>query len=238
VEPPGECWPDIKIINELAKRVGLDEYFWADEKEAFDLILSPSGLTFEELKKQRVLQAEMQYRKYEKAGFRTQSGKVEIYSQVLEGLGYSPLPVFNEPAETPYGSPELARDYPLVLTSAKEAYYYHSACRNIPRLRRIAPHPIARLNPETAAKLGLAEGDWVYIETKRGRIKQRLSLDRDLDPRVVVAAYGWWFPERGVSELHGWNESNINLLTENAPPYDPAVGSVNLRGILCRVSKA
>ncbi|TET39069.1 MAG: molybdopterin oxidoreductase [Dehalococcoidia bacterium] len=238
VEPPGECWSDMRMINELAKRVGLEEYFWADERDALDLILQPTGLSFEEFKKEGILQAERKYRKYEESGFRTPSGKVEIYSQQLEELGYSPLPIYNEPPETPYSSPELAREYPLVLTNAKEPCFCHSAHRNIPRLRRIAPEPRAQLNPETAARLGLKDGDWVYIETKRGRIRQRLSLNGELDPRVVVVAFGWWFPEKGASQLYGWAEANVNILTESAPPYEPALGSVNLRGILCKVSKA
>ncbi len=236
-DPPGECWSDMKIINELAKRLEMGEYFWRDEREALDLILEPSGLTFEEFKEKRFLQAGKEYRRYENGGFRTPSGRVEIYSPKLEELGYSPLPVYVEPPETPFSSPELAKEYPLILTSAKAASFYHSAHRNIASLRRMAPEPIAELNPDTAGKLGVEEGDWIYIETKRGKIRQKLNLNSDLDPRVVVAAYGWWFPERGASELYGWSESNINILTGSAP-HEPALGSLGLRGMLCKVSRA
>ncbi|MCL0041283.1 hypothetical protein M1N08_00840 [Dehalococcoidia bacterium] len=38
VEPPDECWPDIKIINQLARRLGLEEHFWPDELQALDFI--------------------------------------------------------------------------------------------------------------------------------------------------------------------------------------------------------
>lgn len=238
VEPEGDCWSDMRIINELAKRIGLEEHFWADEREALDHILKPSGMTFEEFKRQGMLQAEEEYRKYEKAGFRTPSEKVEIYSQRLGQMGFSPLPVYTEPPESHYGSPGLAKEYPLVLTSGKEAAFCHSAHRNVAHLRRLSPEPVAELHPDTAARFGVGEGEWIYIETRRGRIRQRLRLNADLDPRVVVAAYGWWFPERGASELYGWRESNINVLAESAPPHDPAVGSVDLRGIICRVSKA
>jgi hypothetical protein len=53
----------------------------------------------------------------------------------------------------------------------------------------------------------------------------------------VGVSYGWWFPEQGVKSLHGWQESNINMLTSSEPPYNPEIGSTNLRGILCRVYK-
>ena len=236
VEPPGECWSDAKMINELAKKLGLEGHFWANEKESLDFILKPSGLTFEEFKKKRVLQVEKGYRKYEKEGFRTPSGKVEIYSQQLEELGYSPLPVYTEPPDL--SSPELAKEYPLILTNAKSAFFCHSAHRNIPSLRRRASEPLAKLNTEIAARLGLAEGDQVFIETKKGKIRQRLSLNEELDPRVIVADFGWWFPEKEAEDLYGWTESNVNVLTNLEPPYEPAIGSLPLRGFPCKVYKA
>ena len=90
-------------------------------------------------------------------------------------------------------------------------------------------------HPDTAKKLGLQEGAWVTIETPEGKIKQRLSLNRSLDPRVVVAAFGWWFPEKSETD-YGWSDSNINILTPSGPNYDPSTGGVTLRGIPCRVS--
>ena len=235
VQPPGECWPDIRIINELAKKLGLEQYFWGDEKEALDVILKPSGLTFEEFKEKRILQQDKQYKKYEKAGFRTPSGKVEMYSQQLNELGYSPLPVYTEPTEAVHHHLELSKDYPLVLTSAKPEYFSHSGHRGIASLRQKSPEPIVRLNSATAAELGLKEGDWVYIETKRGRIKQKLSLNSHLDPRVAVADYGWWFPEKRSSRLYGWDDSNMNVLTDSQAPCEPAIGSANFRGFPCKI---
>jgi anaerobic selenocysteine-containing dehydrogenase len=233
VDPPGECWSDMKIINELAKRLGLKQYFWDDEKEALDVILQPSDLSFEALKQKRVLKGKKEYRRYEKNGFETPSGKVEIYSKQLEDLGYSPMPFYQELSL----SDQPTAEYPLLLTSAKERPFVHSAHRNIARLRKTEPEPAAELNPDTALKAGLKEGDWVCIETRSGKIKQRLSLNPELDPRVVVASYGWWFPEDSQNSYR-WKESNFNVLTSSGPPYEPTLGSVQLRGIPCRVYKA
>ncbi len=63
-------------------------------------------------------------------------------------------------------------------------------------------------------------------------------LSSDIEPRVVIADYGWWFPEKGAVDMYGWSESNVNVLTDNNPPYSPEMGSCNLRGILCKVYKA
>jgi hypothetical protein len=53
---------------------------------------------------------------------------------------------------------------------------------------------------------------------------------------VIVAEHGWWYPE--IKERgHGWNISNINMLTDNAhETMDPAIGSTNLRTCLCSIS--
>lgn len=235
VDPPGECWPDIKIINELAKRLGLKDYFWSDENEALDLILEPAGVTFKEFKERRILEGEKGYRKYEEKGFRTPSGKVEVYSKQLEEMGYSPLPLYAEVSRIVSSCAKPTVEYPLLLTNAKERTFCHSAHRNIASLRRARPDPVVEVNPEVAKGLLLKEGDWVYIETESGRIVQRLSLNADLDPRVAFASYGWWLPEKETSGLYRWNQSNINILTDDAPPYESELGSLHLRGVPCRI---
>lgn len=235
VEPPGECWSDAKIINELAKRMGLGEYFWNDENEALELMLKPSGISLEDFKKRRILPYEIeQYRGYENNGFRTASGKAEIYSQMLEDFGYSAFPRWEELSQLHF---DISEEYPLLLTNAKEEAYYLTGYKHINYLRRIKPQPTVEINPETARKAGLVEGEWVYIETRKGEIKQKLSINTSLDPRVVYVSFGWWFPEE-ASDLYNWRKSNLNILTEDGPPYDALTGGVEIRGIPCRVYKA
>lgn len=233
----GECRSDYQILSELAKRLGLGEYFWDSEEQCLDAILKLAGLTFEEFRKVGAILAIKHYRSYELSGFETPSRKVEIYSSQLRQWGLDPLPTYHEPPETPYSTPELTKEYPLILTSRKSAYYRHSGGRQISVLRGSHPEPIINIHAETAGKLGIEEGDWVYIETRRGRIKQKANLSITIDPRVVFVDYGWWFPEKGASDLYGWAESNINILTDDKPPYNPEMGSTNLRGILCNVYK-
>jgi len=155
----------------------------------------------------------------------------------LTRMGYDPLPTYREPPETPFSDPELAKEYPLILTSWKPGHYRHSAGRQIDSLRSRQAEPIVSIHPETAGQLGVKKGDWVYIETKRGRIRQKVALSTSIDPRVVIADFGWWFPEKGVSNLYGWAESNVNVLTDDEPPFNREMGSTNLRGFLCKVYK-
>lgn len=229
VEPPGEAWADTKWINELAKRVGLAEYFWESDEEALDAMLRLSGFTYEDMKRKRVLHSRKDYKT---VGFRTPSGKVEICSESAAEFGYSPLPYWKEVS----GLPPLTEEYPLLMTNAKEDVYMLTGYKHVASFRNMKPEPIVAMHPDTAYHMGLAEGEMVYIETNKGRIVQRLALDEDLDPRTVVTSFGWWFPEKR-STMFDWSKSNINVLTRSEPPYDPGIGTVDLRGIPCKVYK-
>ena len=233
VEPMEESWPDSKILNELGKRLGYGQYFWKDMRECLDEILNPVGMTYDDFKSIGILKGKWEYRGYEKKGFNTPSKKVEIYSQQLKEWEYDPLPSYQDLPESP-----LFKEYPLIFTSAKDPFYFHSAYRNISSLRKLSPEPIVLIHPDTAAHLGIDEGDWVSVETKQGTIRQKAKLNTEIDPRVVVISFGWWFPERNDLELSGWKESNLNILTNNDPPYDPAIGSTSLRAVPCRISKS
>ena len=237
VVDPGECWSDVKIYIELAKKLGLEEYFWKSEQAFLDDMLKPSHITFDEFREVGVLKGTKQYRFYEENGFSTPSGKIEIYSRFLEENGADPLPVYREPSASPYSTPKLAEAYPLIFTSRKPGVYRHSNLRQVPSLRAERPDPILNIHPETAAKLGIEDGDWVYIENERGKITHKAEFTESLDPRVVVGDHGWWYPEKGIEDLHGVMESSLNTLTDNNPPFSPEMGTPIFRGLLCKVSK-
>ncbi len=238
VEPLEECWPDSKIMNELGKRLGYAKYFWNNMRECLDEILRPSGMTYDDFKTLGILKGKWEYKGYEKKGFNTPSKKFEIYSDQLREWGYDPLPHYQDLPESSNATEEFLKEYPLIFTSAKEPFFFHSAYRNISSLRKISPDPIVLIHPDTASRLGIDDGDWVSIETKRGAIRQKAKLNAEIAPRVVILSYGWWFPERKDLELSGWKESNLNILTNSAPPYDPAIGSTPLRAVPCRVYKS
>jgi anaerobic selenocysteine-containing dehydrogenase len=230
----GEAWQDHKIFQELGKKMGQE--WWDTVEDALDYLLEPAGLTWEEFKEVGYLKGEMVYHKYKERGFSTPTGKVELYSTVLEKWGYDPLPKYTEVYESPQSKPELLDEYPYILNAGfRTPTFFHSANRMIPWLREIRPDPTVELHPETAEKIGVTEGDWVYIESPRGRCKEKVKLNTGIHPQVVVAEHGWWFPEK-EGPGHGWDESNINILTDNShESMDPAIGSTNLRTCLCNV---
>jgi anaerobic selenocysteine-containing dehydrogenase len=235
----GECLSNQEIVMKLAWKLGLSAYFWKDLPAFLDAYLQPLGLTFKELVQTgSLISTATRYRKYLVKGFKTPSTKVELYSGLCEKWGYEPLPAYHESGETPYSAPELLAEYPLVVTSAHEFNYVHSQDRYLKSARKVKPEPLTIIHPQTAAKLGINEGDMVFIANARGKIKQKARLSTGIDPRVVCVGYGWWFPEEGPSCMYGWDKANLNILTDDSPPYSPEMGSPKMRGFLCRVDKA
>ena len=234
-----ECKSDEEIFVELARRMKLP--CCTEPVEAvLDAQLKSGGLdmTFAELKQRGSVTVPFKYRKYEDGGFKTPTGKIELYSTRLEEMGYAPLPTYEEPPESPLSRPDVAADYPLVLTTgARISNFFNSEHRQIEKLRKAHRDPIAEIHPDTAKRYGIEDRGWMWIETRRGRIKQRVRVTAGIDPRVIAAQHGWWFPEEPAPD-HGVWRANVNLLTDNQPPYDPAMGTYQLRALLCRVSPA
>lgn len=250
VPPRGEARSDLRIIFDLACRMGLGAQFWeGDIDAAYRHQLEPSGVTLEALREKPEgirVPLETRYRKFAEQtegrprGFNTPSGKIELYSETLLEQGYPALPAYEEPLVSPRSRPDLADRYPLILTCTKDSLYCESQHRGLPSLRRRAPDPQVDLHPEAARARGIAAGDWVMIETPKSRARARARLDSALDPAVVCGQHGWWeaCPEADAPAYPavGPDSANFNLLI-GQDQVDPVSGSVPLRAYLCDVWK-
>ena len=238
----GECKSDEEFILELCRRAGWN-YGFTDQHSMMEAQMQElvrrrpeyQGFSLDDLRRQGYLAPERTYYNYKRCGFHTPTGKFELLSTEMAKAGVDPLPSWHEPSETPVSTPELTDKYPLILTTGgRQQPYFVSNNRQIKSLRRMEPFPLVRMHPAAARKYGLAEGDWAWIETLRGRITQKVKLEPEMAENVVNCDFGWWYPEAGTPG-YGWDESNANILTIAAPPYDRYLGSYQLRAMLCRV---
>ena len=251
VPPVGEARPDTGIIFDLAGRLGLAAEFWNGDVDAsYRHQLGPSGVTLEQLRAAPPgirVPLQTRYAKHAELdgagnprGFATPSRKVELYSQTFLEHGQAPLPEFVEPQMGPVARPDLATRFPLVLTSAKPALFCQSQHRALPSLRRRAPHPKVDLHPDAAQARGIAEGDWVSIETPDGRARARAHLNRELDPRVAVGEHGWWqaCPEVDAPGYapFGPESANFNAII-GSTVLDPVSGTASHRSYLCEIRR-
>jgi len=233
IAPLWESWSDAKFWMALAKRMGGDfaQYIpWNNDEEALDYWLSPSGLTVKYLTEEHptgiITGSYEPVADYHSQGFFTPSGKCELYSEEMVGLGINPLPIYREPTDSPVSNPDLAREYPLVLTTGvRELEYWHSQQRDIPMLRRRNPEATAELHPDTAREYGISEGDYMTIETPRGKIRMKAKVTQDIRPGMVATAHGWL------------GDANENLLTDDMPA-DTEGGLPTFAALLCKISKA
>lgn len=232
----GECRADHEMLNALAHRVGQGEHWWDTFEGGLDYILEPMGITFQDFKKMDYIRGEVSYRKYEKNGFSTPTGKFELYSTLLEKWGYDPLPQFREPPESPVSKPERVKEFPYTLiTGRRIPGFFHTENRQLPWMRELHRDPVVEIHPETARKEGIEEGQWVVIESKRGKIRQRAKFFKGLSVDVISAEHAWWFPEEDGPGF-GWKKSNVNVLIDNSyENCDPAMGATHIRSLLCRI---
>jgi len=239
VKPYLEAKSDWQIVFDLAVRLGYAEEFWnGDTKAGLNHILRKVGLTLDEIPVPDGLEipppGPEEYRKYEKGllrkdgklGFPTLTGMVEIWSTILEKYGYDPLPVFKEPEESPVSRPDLARKYPLILTTGSRVQVYtHSKWRELSWLRDLMPHPVANINPEDAEERNIRDGDLVAVENSHGKIRVYAHLTYIVPPRVVDIFHGWAM----VPEAH------VNVLIPRV--FDPISGFPTYKVGLCQVYK-
>jgi anaerobic selenocysteine-containing dehydrogenase len=174
-------------------------------------------------------------------GFATPSKKVELYCLPFAASGIPALPEYVEPALSPISRPEIAAEFPLVLTNAKFTTFVHSQQRALPTLRKSSPQPSADIHPETALRYGIKNKQWMIVESPRGAIKVKAHVTPNIVPGVVCCQHGWWQPCKEL-ELPGYDPYDGNganpatlIGTDDA---DPVSGSLPHRSYLCRVKAA
>jgi anaerobic selenocysteine-containing dehydrogenase len=109
----------------------------------------------------------------------------------------------------------------------------------IPWLREIDHDPTVEIHPNTAKELGIVDGEWVYVENKRGRVKSKAKVTPTILPQVVAPAHNWWLPETEgkAPYLFGIWEYNINNLVPACTQGLSGWGGAGYKRFLCRISK-
>ena len=160
-------------------------------------------------------------------------GKVEILSTLQAKHGYEPLPKYTEPLEGPLASPELARQFPLVLnTGARIQSTYRSQHLNIPGLLKLQPEPLVLIHARDAAARGIKKGDRVWVESPRGKVPFTARVTDAVVPGVVEVNVGGGNP----IQAEAWREANANYLTD-LDNRDPISGFPVFKALLCDVRK-
>lgn len=251
VDPPGEAKDDWFFLRELGKRFDPEAWPWESSEEMQLWRLGEfhgfHPKSYEEAAKQGYYIAyggkNRKYRKYEtgEVKFNTGTKKVEIFSEMMLMFGYDwPLPTFNEPGEGPVTTPDVYKEYDLVMTTGARDYaFYHSAWTNIAHQRILEPWPYVEINTEDAKERGIAEGDWLWVESRRGRIQAKARVHQGVTRGVISMCrqnYRDACKELGLPSF-SWDGANPNILVDGIEGTDPGWGSAPMRGFLAKVYK-
>jgi anaerobic selenocysteine-containing dehydrogenase len=245
VPPAGEARCDLDIavglLDRLEARGAVDKRVlpWRSQRAFNEFILGDSGISLAELQRTGYVEVPSRLSDFAAQPFATPTRKVELYSETLAAAGLDPLPDYVPPARE-RAAADVRTRYPLILlTGDREKTYHHSRFRGEPWAAKVSPDPVLLIHPDTAQALGIQNGDWVTVETPAGlppcRLRAKLSDATTRD--VVSTGMGWWRPDAPAPQ-HGALDVNINAAMSYGGPFDPATGSPDARGLLCRVAPA
>lgn len=261
VNPPGEAKDDWHFYREVGRRIVLNgekrDWLWpwksSEEMQLWRLNefhLKPTGheecKSYEEALEHGpyvVYGGDCRIEKEHEKGlehFGTPTAKIDFYCESMPVFGYdSPLPTFSEPWESPVTKPEVFEEYPFVLTTGGRDYaFYHSAWTNIAKQRILEPWPYVEINEEDARELQIADGEWVYVESPRGRVKMRARVHLGILKGVISMPRPNYKDACEELNLPGydWDGANPNILIPSEGA-DPGFGATSMRSTLARIVK-
>ncbi len=213
VTPPGDCREPWWIVNEIAKRMGTDlgfdtsEGVWEDMRS---LATSYAGITWE-----RCAEVGIQW----PAPTLEHPGTTFLHKDgnFARGRGKFNPAAWRPPAE------EADRDYPLVLSTGRRLYHYHTTqTHHAPGMDDLLPEELVEVNPLDAEELSIENGSYVNVVSRRGEVKMRAWVT-DRSPRGVV-----W------SSFH-FSEAHINKVTNSA--YDPITETAEYKACAVRLER-
>jgi anaerobic selenocysteine-containing dehydrogenase len=198
---PGEARPAVWILRELARRLGLDDFYpWATDEGPLDAILdhpATGHATVAALRAEGGMRAlRISHVGHPTHAYATRSGKVELYSERAAALGLPVLPV-HEPAPV--------STHPLVFRQGRTLTQFHGFYdhgRALPTLARLDPEPRLWIAPADAAARGLVEGAPIRVFNDRGAFAGRAHVTARVPAGTVWMRDGW---------------TGLNAVTSGAP---------------------
>lgn len=260
-DPPGECKSDWQFYLDLGVAMGYGDDFWGGDMDAcLAEQLEGSGITLDQLREygELFVKADPNAEKppapsFEEAFKNLPNKKFQGYNEfiggkpsVWAGTEFDPgelhyLPYYQGPVESLADTPEIAAEYPLIISDV-HAYRLcnHSYYSSVPYLREHQPYPWVRMNPETSKKYGIAEGDWVKIESPHGWCVMKAEFFEGLSPETLMARRGWWQSCKeldlpGYGCMDGGSDPSL-LYATDMTKFDPFTSAM-AKQTLVKISK-
>jgi len=220
LDPPGNARDDIWIIAQLAKHLGYD---WGE--------VTPEQ-AWDELRSLSPMHAGMSWQRLEELGgiqwpcpSEDHPGTLFLHARLWEEdpQARGPAAPFSVvPFEPPVD--ELTEEFPLRLTTGRRLDSYNTGVQTAQYASPLRRGETIDVSPEDAARLGVAEGEVVWVSSRRGSVEAPVHVDRGLRPGLVFMTFH--FPD----------QVETNLLTIDAT--DPKSGTAEFKATAVRIDRS
>ncbi len=228
IEPQGNAKSALWIYKQLAERLGLGDFFqYEDEEDYVRQQLAPLGVTLEEVRATGYALLPAAEEEEPAYAWNTPSGKIELFSETLDRVGFAGVPAWDAPPEPPQGQ--------FYLLTGKVAQATQFASQNNQLLHKYADEPRLWINAAVAAERGLEDGDWVEVSSPVGQAHIRLLPTPGIRPDCVYLTPGYGHLSKGLTTAYGIGASDSAL---HVTYTDPASGSQALSQTFVTVRKA
>ena len=248
IEPLGECRSNVELFRGLAQRMGFeDECFRESVDEMIDLALESDDPWMEGISRERLEREQVRmnfslssshvsqnrrdvghpesdsfepFLPFAHGGFRTPSGKAELYSESLKAQGLDPVVEFRAPSESRHAK----RDgLPLELLARKADNFLNTTFSNVPSLQELEETGLLEISAADAQARGIADGDRVRVFNQRGDIELVARVDGKVQAGVVSATLSWAKMAPGFQSINSLTSEKLTDMGNSATFYSVLV---------------
>ena len=212
IEPLFETKPNIWIMSELGKKLGVGQYFDYDIDKYIKNQMRPLKKDARQALEEHGVWVKPGYPKYgkhrAKGRFRTPTGKIELYSTRFEKYGKDPLPTYRAIPEPPKGK------YRLLM--GRSAYFTHAALQNNRWLLALYPENRLWIHPEEATRMGIENDTKVHVKSPVGEGTILAFVTEAIRRDCVYMEHGFGHTSPGLEAAHGRGVSDQVLIEDKA----------------------
>ncbi|MEN8126010.1 MAG: molybdopterin-dependent oxidoreductase [Bacteroidota bacterium] len=209
INPPGEVKPETEIYYLLANKLNFSkEDIYNNIPEPNDYAIEQwlnkyldqyDELSLEKLKNRPILAPGTEEIAFSDLKFKTQTGKIELYSENAVSIWkVNPLPSYEPLIE---GQKSKNKQFSLSLMSPNTKNRIHSQFGNLKCIKALDPYPVVTMSPQDAVKRNIANNEKVRVYNNRGEIFIVVKYDYSIRPGNVVIVNGYWNSEGGSPNL-------------------------------------
>ncbi len=231
VEPRYDSLADWEIISGLARRMDLPDLVFDTVEDLWNFQLEGTGISIEDFDAKGMVSLADKpiYKDFENYSFKTDSGKIEIISKILEDN--------NLPSLKPYEPPTSPKEGEFRITFGRCALHTQGHTVNNPLLNEQMGENTLWINTKKAGALGIADGDTVtvgqngYTETIKAKVTDFIH------PDAVFVIHGFGHRLKVESRAFGKGLADNKFMSGGMDIWDKAGGAIAYQEHFVTVSK-